>query len=265
MRLQVLQWYLDNLLSMHQTHQNAVKDKDRAQTKHKNAIASLEKSQKALKRQTKVEHGAHNKLRRNSSERKVLKSSIKGSSGEQSELQLQRVDSNLQQSDYNAKKQARLKKELERKETLAQAELDMTELELERAEADLKRLTKESGSKFPSGLELLNFFIRLKSERLSRYMEMAEGCGTASLKMRSHLHELLVSPEPDIRNEDKAEQWLRQGDPEDITPMHPGCDKKIQHWIQHERRLPFLNGIFNPYLRLIKVFERIVKDSKMLR
>ena len=242
---------------MRESHRNAERDKNSAQTKHTNAIISLEKSQKALKRQRYIEH----KLQRNLTER----NSIEGSAGEQSELQLERqwqrhrVNSNLQQSDYNAKKQARLTKELERKENLAQAELDMTELELEHAEADLERLRKESGSKIPSGLELLKFFIRLKSERLSRYMEMAEGCGTASLKMRSHLHE------PDIRNEDKAEEWLRQGDPEAIAPMHRGCDKKIQHWIQHERCLPFLNRLFNPYLRLIKVFERIVKKSEMLR
>lgn len=254
----MLQWYLDNLLSLHQTHQNAVNDKDRATTEHNRAKTEHDKSVVALKKQREIESGA---VARNKENKKLRRNSIEGSAGE--ELQLHRVNSNLQHSDHNAKKQARLTKELERRETLAKAELDTKKLELERF--DLERREEEKGAKFPSGFELLHFFVQLKSERLSRYMEMAEGCGTASLKMRSHLHELLVSPEPDIKNEDKAEEWLRQGDPESNSPMHPGCDKKIQHWIQHNRCLPFLNGLFNPHLRLMKVFERLVKDSKMLR
>lgn len=82
----------------------------------------------------------------------------------------------------------------------------------------------------------MDFFLELKSECLTRYLEMTEGCGVTSIKMRRELHQLLNSPEPDAKSEAAAEELLQRADPHTVFPMHDGSVDLIRQWLENTGR-----------------------------
>ena len=111
--------------------------------------------------------------------------------------------------------------------------------------------------------DMLNFFIGLKSDSLTRYLEMTEGVGIVSIKMRTQLDDLLKTPGADEECEARAEHCLQMADPKNVFPMHNGCVYEIRRYLREARSnwcclnsgpFKFSRFLFDPSLNMRKLY-----------